>query len=498
MISRVALYARVSSEMQMEGFSLDMQLRDMRDFAAKENWTIVREYVEEGFSATTAGRPQFQMLLRDAKLNLFDAILVHKIDRLYRNLVELLQFVQMLRQHNMALISVNERFDFNSVAGEMVLSLMGGLSEVYVRNLREETMKGKHGRVLKGLWNGSFPFGYCRGKCSECQDPNGKDYCPDYGKPDKVTGKHLIVHPKDGPVMQMAFALCQTRQYSTRAIAMEFNQNGYRTRAGKLFTSDAICDLLRNSFYAGWVTYKGEIHQGSHPALIDQKLFDEVQAIISCHNQAKRNATTGQRFFLLTGLVRCSDCGGTMAGQTNVRILKDGTRVETRFYRDRTLLDGKEPCGKMILADKLEAQVEEEIKKIVLPQAWKERIVALSQSSPRFNEMDRKQRELRSQLSRLQGLYVKGSMTSEEFERSQKLINRRIAEVALPLAQSGNRVMRMLDDFPGLWDRLTREEKKRIIRKMVQAVWVKEGVLEGIEFREPFKILLQLCIPITQ
>jgi hypothetical protein len=114
------------------------------------------------------------------------------------------------------------------------------------------------------------------------------------------------------------------------------------------------------------------------------------------------------RFFLLTGLVRCCECGGAMAGQTNVRIAKDGSRIETRFYRDRTILDDGGICGKMISADQLETQVEAEIKRIVLPQTWKERIVALAQSSPQFNVMERKRRELRSQLSRLQGLYVKG------------------------------------------------------------------------------------------
>jgi|GEM_PF-1349500 len=420
---------------------------------------------------------------------LLDGLLIHKLDRLYRNLIELLQFVQMLRQNNITLVSVFERFDFNSIAGEMVLSLMGGLSEVYIRNLREETMKGKHGRVLKGLWNGSFPFGYCRGKCSECNDPNGKDYCPDFGQPDKVNGKHLIVHPKDGDGMRLAFALCRTREHSTSTIAQSLNQLGYRTRTKKRFTSDAVCDLLRNPFYAGWVAYKGEQHQGLHPALVDQKTFDEVQAIISEHASAPRSART-VRFFLLTGLVRCCACGGAMAGQTNVRIAKDGSRIETRFYRDRTILDDGGICGKMISADKLETQVEAEIKRIVLPPTWKERIVALAQSSPQFNVMERKRRELRSQLSRLQGLYVNGSMTSEEFERSQKLINRRIAEIALPLSQSGNRVMRMLDDFPALWDRLTREEKKRIIRRMVQAVWVREGRLESVEFREQFQGML--------
>ncbi len=79
-------------------------------------------------------------------------------------------------------------------------------------------------------------------------------------------------------------------------------------------------------------------------------------------------------------------------------------------------------------------------------------------------------------------------MTSEEFGQSQKLISRRIAEIALPLSQSGNQVMRMLDDSPAVWDRLTRE--KRMIRKMVQAGRVREGRLEQVEFREQFQGML--------
>lgn len=80
-------------------------------------------------------------------------------------------------------------------------------------------------------------------------------------------------------------------------------------------------------------------------------------------------------------------------------------------------------------------------------------------------------------------------MTSEEYEQSQKLISRRMAGVSSPLAQGGTRVMRMLGDFPALWERLTREEKTGLIRKVVQTAWVKDGCLERIEFRENSKML---------
>ena len=137
MVSQVALYARVSSEMQVEGFSIEAQLRAMREFARDQHWEVVREYIEEGFTAGTDARPQFQILLRDARVRLFDGLLVHKLDRLYRNLTQLLALVNSLEQQGITLISVTERVDFSTPSGKMLLTNISMISEFYLNNLRE-------------------------------------------------------------------------------------------------------------------------------------------------------------------------------------------------------------------------------------------------------------------------------------------------------------------------------------------------------------------------
>ncbi len=161
-----------------------------------------------------------------------------------------------------------------------------------------------------------------------------------------------------------------------------------------------------------------------------------------------------------------------------------------RFYRERPIYLGTEPCPpNMIAAEQLEAQVEERIKQIQLPDAWKDRILRLSQARPQLEEQDRRRRELRSRLSRLQSLYVKGSLTSAEYDRSERLIQKELADLDVMLARSESHAERWVNDFGSLWERLTREEKKQILRKLVKTIYVQGDSLERIELREHFKVL---------
>ncbi len=297
----------------------------------------------------------------------------------------------------------------------------------------------------------------------------------------------MIVHPRDSEGVRQAFSSFHSRKFSSQGIADMLNQADYRTRTKHPFTGDAVCDLLRNRFYAQWVIYKGEQHRGSHPALVDQRTFDECQTILSEHVRSPRSRQTPQRFFLLTGLVRCSQCGYTMSGHTKrIGPDKEGQRREKRFYRDRSELMGFDCTPLLVDAERLEGAVEDFVRRIALPSAWKERVKLLTQSDPILVEMDRKRRELRSQLSRLQNLYVKRDVTAEEYERSQRLIKRKLLDLELPLVQNDQRVAVWLEDFGGLWTRFSREEKKEMIRKVVRAVYVKNGLLDRVELQPPF------------
>src|SRR5438093_11602015 len=180
------LYARVSTDKQAEhDLSIPAQIQAMRDYASQHGWHVISEYVEPGASAKTAERPELQRLLtylREAKdeINVF---LVHKIDRLARNVFDHATIKALLQQRGIRLASVAENID-DSVSGQLVENIMASIAQFYSANLADEVRKGMRQKVLNGGWPHQPPRGYA-------VVPN------DTGK-----GTHVEIHPSDGPLMR--------------------------------------------------------------------------------------------------------------------------------------------------------------------------------------------------------------------------------------------------------------------------------------------------------
>lgn len=177
-------YIRVSSEMQVkQGHSLDMQRKLITDYVHSNGWVLSDLICESAYTAKLAERPALKSMLARTKRGEFDVIVVTSFDRFHRNLLHLLLALDQLRQWNVSFVSVTENIDFTTPWGKVALAVLGSLAEIYCDKLSLETKRGKQGRVLKGLWNGSIPFGYCNGLCSSCTDVNGTNYCPITGNP---------------------------------------------------------------------------------------------------------------------------------------------------------------------------------------------------------------------------------------------------------------------------------------------------------------------------
>ena len=199
---RAAGYRRVSMREQVDGFSLDAQENSITKYAREQGWKLINIYQDAGISAKKGShRPAFENLLADAKLKKFDVVIVDKVDRFYRHLGGLLTTLDQLNGYGVSFVSVQERIDFTSPWGKLMLSVLGTLAEIYLDNLRQEVRKGKLQRARQGLWLGGTPFGYCNGLCSKCTDPNGQGYCPDFGQPDKRNGRALVLHPVESKVV---------------------------------------------------------------------------------------------------------------------------------------------------------------------------------------------------------------------------------------------------------------------------------------------------------
>lgn len=159
---RYAAYVRISSEEQVGNFSIDAQKRAIEAWVKAQSGKLVKVYVDEAQSGRSADRPEFQALRRDAKKNIFDAIVVHKFDRFARNRTDALAIKSLLcHDYGIKVFSVTEPSeDSDGAIGALIEGIMESVTDWYSRNLSNETTKGKRERALQGYHNNRPPFGY--------------------------------------------------------------------------------------------------------------------------------------------------------------------------------------------------------------------------------------------------------------------------------------------------------------------------------------------------
>ncbi len=260
---RAGLYGRVSSEEQVEGYSLDAQDRVGRHYVAAHGWAVAEVYRDEGKSARTddlAKRPAFQQMLADAEAGRFDVVVVHKLDRFARNLLVALETLQRLERRDVGFVSISEQMDFTTPIGKVILATLAAFAQYYSDNLSAETKKGKAERKAQGLFNGLLPFGVVKG--------------PD-GVPVLDREARAGVVPAEGLVLMFELAAAGK---TDREVARELTQAGYRTsgnRGANPFTKDTVREILTNRFYVGELPDgEGGWVAGKHGGLVDPALFE--------------------------------------------------------------------------------------------------------------------------------------------------------------------------------------------------------------------------------
>ena len=439
-------YCRVSTaEQATRGHSLDAQQHAIRHFCRQKGWRLLRIYADEGLSGSRDDRPALQQLLRDARHQAFEVVIVHAIDRFYRSLSGLLAALDLLRRHNVSFVSLTENLDFTTPWGKLTLALLGTLAEIYLDRLRAETSKGLRQRARKGLHNGSVPFGYCKGLCSRCTDLNGPGYCPLVGRADRGDGEVLLPHPLESVGLRRIFRLSALCRFSDRDIADYLNQTPVRfggrdyilrpkrpphhvRRYGPpVFGKDAIREILQRPFYTGVVPYYGTdeqgrkrkrgnpvaLYPGRHPPLIPQALFERAQEVRRDRRFLPPANPDAPHAFIypLSGLLFCGECGARMRGSCN--------RQRTRYYRCSARIQQRQACRQpAVPADRLEEQVAALLSALSLPSDWRDRIAR----RPRLDDDARAARRqgLRRKLERLQELYLEGEIDRDRYRRRRQ------------------------------------------------------------------------------
>lgn len=479
---RAVGYRRVSMREQVDGFSLAAQENNIKQYVTAQGWQFLELYTDAGISAKKdSQRPSLERMMSDAQMNCFDVVVVDKVDRFYRHLRGLLGALDQLNSSNISFVSVQERLDFTTVWGKLTLTVLGTLAEIYIDNLRQETRKGKYQRARDGMWNGSISYGYCRGFCSKCKEPNGEGYCPAFGGADKSDGKQLVVHPIEGRVVRLIYDWYLTGTKSDALIATRLQHHDLdgkgllaRTRCipgrkeSEPLQKDSIRRILTNVFYSGVVPYYGskgeELFPGKHPALVDKDEFERVQVMRKTLGRTPRNRRPAQtRIYPLSGILYCGHCGHRMRGSGG-----PGGRY---YYRDAANIELPGSCPQRPLrAERIEAQVV----------SWLRSVLENIELPQEDDLAEDRVRHIRSRYNRVRQLYIIGEVDQSVYEMEKKRFESEIH----PLTQKSNSAnmtsYREMKNKLSKWQILPHLEKRRLLQESAEAVYILESALIGV------------------
>jgi len=283
----------VSTQKQGEGVSLEAQKNAIMAFASQQNLNVIK-WFEEKQTAAKGGRPVFNHMLRQLRKRAADGVIIHKIDRAARNARDWVMFAE-LPDIGIDVYVATESLDFRSRGGRLTAEIQAVIAADYVRNLREETIKGLNGRLGQGLYPFRAPIGYL-------DNGRGKPKTPD---------------PQKAPLIREMFKLYGSGQYSLRTLQTEITRRGLRNHNDRPLTLHGVETILNNSFYTGVITIArtGATFDGVHEPLIPTKLFTRVQDIKSGRSGPK----VTRHNHLFQGLFRCGLCAGPMSPELQKR-----------------------------------------------------------------------------------------------------------------------------------------------------------------------------------
>ena len=308
----VVIWARVSSREQKEGYSIDAQLRACRDRAAKNGWTVLREFVVAESAKRGAERVVFNEMFRwvktNAKRERIKAILSHKLDRVCRNMRDAVRLQELEDACGVQLAFVDNQFG-PGAAGALSFNVMAAVAQYYSDNLRSEVLKGMDEKVRQGWPTGLAPFGYLN--------------VADKAEP-------VQPHPEESKAVVRAFNLYATGQYTFEGLAQKLADEGFIYRPSTpRFNRSSLSHILNNRFYAGELHRNGNVHQGKYRLLIDRQTFDTCQDILN----GKNRRTSHHVHVFSGGIIRCAHCGFAVTGERIQRGLLDGSTREHVYYR---------------------------------------------------------------------------------------------------------------------------------------------------------------------
>lgn len=514
---RCYLYTRVSTEIQLDGYSLEAQKERLRKEAGHRGMKVVGEYSDEGKSGKNIkGRPEFQKMLNDIKdgKDKVDYVLVFKLSRFGRNAADTLNSLQYMEDFGVNLLCVEDSIDSAGASGKLMISVLAAVAEIERENIKEQTMAGRQQKARDGRWNGGFaPYGY------KLVHKDGEK------------GKVLEIDEKEAELVRLIYDKFVNTNMGANGIAKWLNERGYTKTVRQNGTMPTLSAhfvklVLDNPVYMGKIAYGRrktekidgtrnefhivkqaedayEIYDGIHEAIVTEEMWYEAYAKRKVTGIKHEKTHSIGHYHMLSGVVRCPECGAKMYGVVN-RKKKKGS---DEFYKDmwyykcknRIKVEGK-PCSYKtnIRQDQLNAELIALVRWIVNTSNYKEQVIAAADGkNDTLEELraeeERLQAERKKVESRKKKLLAKiGSMDADDdlydelCEDYMKIVrdlteqiakidanlvhNRLVKEKAEKQAFSKERYYRVLDWMMNNIEELPEKDQKTVMETFIERI----------------------------
>ena len=375
--TKVYIYTRVSTTMQIDGYSLDAQKARMKAYADFNDYQIVGEYEDAGKSGKSIeGRASFCRMMEDIKSGKDGVayVLVFKLSRFGRNAADVLSTLQVMQDFGVNLICVEDGIDSSKDAGKLMISVLSAVAEIERENIRVQTMEGRIQKAREGRWNGGFaPYGY------------------------RLVAGVLQINEDEAPAIRTIFKQYVNTDTGANGLSKYLETHGFQKLARQngtspLFSATLIRAILKNPVYCGKIAFgrrklekihgtRNEYHQvsqenyllvdGLHEGIVSEELWNAAQVKLLA--QSKRyepvNRSKAEQAHLLSALVKCPICGAGMYSNKCTKRKKDGTPYKSFSYyscKHRKMQRGQKcDFNKQIQEEVLDNAVVEVIIKLV-------------------------------------------------------------------------------------------------------------------------------------
>ena len=484
---RCGIYVRVSTEDQKDnGYSIDSQLRMIKEYCEKNNYDIIDIYNDAGYSGKNLIRPDMQRLIKDIAAKKLDKLIAIKVDRLTRNNLDGFWLLNYCEQNNVKIELILEPYDVSTANGEMIY----GMNLVFGQRERKEigarTKRALEEMALEKVHPGKAPYGYTR---------------------NKITG-HLEINPIEALVVKEIFELCKKGE-SIRNIAFIMEQNNAYLDKGK-WTFSRVYKILTNSIYIGifeFGKYKRKpedilkIENYCEP-IIDLKTWKLTRSYL----EKNKHSNYGEHIHLFTSIIRCPECNKILSSTNSFKY--SGTPKERVYYHLTCKNPNCKAKGLHYNSDKIEQKLGRILNELTryMYDNTNEIITSTTTKSKEISDIDKAIEKLKQQEKRLIDLYLDSNLDVNSINLKNEAIKKEINKLNLRKMQLNPddnfkeytlELLKKLDckleknevifynnlGFSFLWDTLNRKAKQELIKKIIAQIDITRDKNYNIEIK---------------